>query len=267
MDKFVVVVFPNETKAYEGTKALRELHDEGSITLYGTAVIERNSDGTIARKERTTEGPIGTALGGLLGGLIGLFGGPVGLAVGLVAGGVVGSARDLFELGVSNEFLESISRALTPGKAAVVAEISEEWVTPLDTRMAAVEGNVLRETRDDFIEDEIHRRLASYKADLAQRRKERAAIKAEKAASKLQHHIEGAEEKLRRVRDDARMRVDEYKREFDAKIGTLREQARHATPEARSRIEERIAEMRADEQKRVRKLDQAWKLIQEALHP
>lgn len=88
---------------------------------------------------------------------------------------------------------------------------------------------------------------------------------AEKTASKLQHCIEGVEEKLRRVRDDAHLRVDGYKREFDGKIDTLREQASHATPETKVRIEERIKEMRADEQKRLRKLEQAWNLTQEAL--
>ena len=35
MDRMLVVVFGNETKAYEGKKALLQLDNEGSISVYG----------------------------------------------------------------------------------------------------------------------------------------------------------------------------------------------------------------------------------------
>lgn len=267
MSKFIVVVFPDGKKAYEGVKALNDLHNEGSITLYGSAVVERDSKGVISTKEERPEGPIGTGLGALLGGLAGMFAGPVGFALGMGAGASAGALRDLFTLGISNEFLESVSRTLSPGKTAVVAEISEEWVTPLDTRMAQVGGTVIREPRNDFIEDEIDRRVASHKADVAQRRAEQAAMKTEKMEAKLQKSLERAEDKLREIGESARARVEEYKREFDAKLDALREQASHATPDAKTHIEERISEMREDEQLRLRKLEHAWKMTQDALRP
>jgi hypothetical protein len=34
MSKFSVVVFPGETQAYQGTRTLKELRVEGSLTLY-----------------------------------------------------------------------------------------------------------------------------------------------------------------------------------------------------------------------------------------
>ena len=46
--------------------------------------------------------------------------------------------------GVNAEFLDDVSAKLTPGKWAVVSEISEEWVTPVDTRMEALGGIVFR---------------------------------------------------------------------------------------------------------------------------
>jgi uncharacterized membrane protein len=267
MSKFIVVVFPDGKKAYEGMHALNELHNEGNITLYGSAVVERNSKGALSTKEKKAEGPIGTGLGALLGGLIGMFAGPVGVAIGLGAGTAAGGLRDLFNLGVGNEFVESVSSTLSPGKTAVIAEISEEWVTPLDTRMAELGATVIRETRNDFIEDEIDRRVSSHKADVAQRRQERAAMKAAKAEAKLQKQLEKAEEKLRQMGENARARVEEYKREFDAKLDALRTQASHASPDAKAHIEERIAEMREDEQLRLRKLEHAWKITQDALRP
>ena len=98
MDRMLVVVFDNETKAYEGKKALLQLDDEGSISVYAYAVLSKNADGTATVNQGDDSGPIGTLVGTSFGSLIGLLGGPVGLAVGasagLAAGGVVVHARE-----------------------------------------------------------------------------------------------------------------------------------------------------------------------------
>ena len=137
MSKFIVVIVPDETKAYEGSKALRELHAEGSLTLYGMAIVAKTADGKLSVKQSVDEGPLGTAVGSLSGGLIGLLGGPVGAAIGLGAGALLGLLRDLIsrcERGFSRQGFAGA----TPGRVAIVAEISEDWVTPLDTRMGAL---------------------------------------------------------------------------------------------------------------------------------
>jgi hypothetical protein len=41
MDKMLVAVFDSETKAYEGSRILRELDEEGSLTLYAVAVTRK----------------------------------------------------------------------------------------------------------------------------------------------------------------------------------------------------------------------------------
>ena len=71
MSQFVVVVFPNEARAYEGTRALKALHCEGSLTLYGMAVIAKDVAGKFSVKEAADAGPLGTAVGALVGGLVG----------------------------------------------------------------------------------------------------------------------------------------------------------------------------------------------------
>ncbi len=78
MDKILVVVFDSEPKAYEGSKALQELQNEGSINLYAKAVIARDASGKVTVKQQGDMGPVGTAVGLLTGSLIGLIGGPVG---------------------------------------------------------------------------------------------------------------------------------------------------------------------------------------------
>ena len=82
MDRMLVVVFDNEAKGYEGKKALLQLDNEGSISVYGYAVVAKNSDGTASIKQGDDSGPLGTLAGTALGSLIGVLFGPVGLAVG-----------------------------------------------------------------------------------------------------------------------------------------------------------------------------------------
>src|SRR5262245_4267052 len=133
MDKMLVVVFTDESKAYQASKALRELHAEGSVTLYAEAVIAKDVQGVVTTKQAADQGPLGTALGFATGGLIGLLAGPAGLALGTATGTLTGSLYDLAQIGVSDDFLAEVSQRLSPGKTAVVAEIDEEWVTPVDT--------------------------------------------------------------------------------------------------------------------------------------
>ena len=97
----------------------------------------------------------GTAVGTLVGALVGVLGGPAGVIVGMTAGMLLGSISDLLNIGVGTDFVDKVSRELAPGKAAVIAEVEEDWVTPLNTRMEAIGGSVVREWRSDFEEAEI----------------------------------------------------------------------------------------------------------------
>jgi uncharacterized membrane protein len=86
MDRLPLVVFDRERKAYEGKKALLQLDAEGSISVYGYAVVAKNADGTATIKQGDDVEPLGTLVGTTLGSLIGVLVGPVGLAIGAMAG-------------------------------------------------------------------------------------------------------------------------------------------------------------------------------------
>ena len=122
-DKMIVVVFDNEKNAYEGSKALKDLHAEGSITLYASAVIAKDAGGKVTVKQVADQGPMGTGVGLVTGSLIGLLGGPVGVAVGAGVGTFGGVLYDLAKVGVGEDFLEEVAQQLKPGKVAVVAEV------------------------------------------------------------------------------------------------------------------------------------------------
>lgn len=45
MNKFIVVIFPSESQAYEGAKVIRDLHNEGSLFIYGMTIVTRGAGG------------------------------------------------------------------------------------------------------------------------------------------------------------------------------------------------------------------------------
>ncbi len=279
MSKFAVMVFEDEKKAYEGLHALQRLHAEGSLTVWGTDVLQRDADGRITIVKRDDEGPLGTGLGALAGGLVGLFGGPIGAAIGATLGAAAGGVGDLVHLGVSEEFLTAVERDVAPGKFAVIAEIDEEWVVPLDSRMEELGAKVVREDRLAFAEDALEKRVNARKARLAQlkaeharrkaeRAKERAGTKAEAMMQKLlTEEIEDERRKIESIAEKSEKRLDSAKQELAAKIDALLAQASGASPEIRNRIEQRMADVRNEFAEREQKLNRARELTRQALQP
>jgi uncharacterized membrane protein len=267
MNKFVVVVFSDEARAYEGVHALEALHVEGTVSVYGIAVLQRETKGGLSVQRRNDEGPLGLGIGALVGGLVGVFGGPVGAAAGPVGGGLVGGFRDYLHAEVSDEFIEALERELPPGKFALAAEVSEERITPIDARMGALGGKVVREWRQDFFDDLIKKRVDAANVELAQRRTERAGAEGEGMESKMTEGIDDAEEKLQRTAEKARKRLDHTNEELGAKLGALEEQAAKARPEVQGLIEQRILEIRKEFGERRKKLSRAYALTQQSIHP
>lgn len=250
MSKFVVVIFPNETKAYEGTRALKELHAEGSLAVYDMAVVTKGADGKLSVKDAADNGPIGMGVGALVGGLTGLLGGPAGAAIGISVGALAGSFGDLFSMGVGADFLDKVSQELSPGKTAIVAEVEEDWVTPLDTRMGAVGGVVVREWRMDFEDELTDREVKARKAEIAQLKEELTHASGE-AKAKLTARIDEASAKLKNASDRAKAQITRLQKETDAKISVLQDQSAKATADAKAKIDRRISEMRANRERRI----------------
>src|SRR5215813_9539805 len=104
MDRMLVVVFDNESQAYQGKQALQELDTEGSISLYGYSVVAKGADGKATIKEKDDVGPLGTLIGTSLGSLIGLIGGPAGLVMGAASGALGGASADLDNSRIGADF-------------------------------------------------------------------------------------------------------------------------------------------------------------------
>lgn len=243
MERMLVVVFDNEKKAYEGSRALLELDQEGSISIHAESVIQKNADGTATVKEADGDFPIRAVAGTAIGSLVGLLGGPIGFAVGATAGATAGVLSDLFVAGINTDFLGDASAALTPGKFAVVADVSEEWLTPVDTRMEALGGFVIRTAREHYEEERRARELAALKAEIGELKAEQAHARADRKA-KIQAKIDALSQRLQMQLDQAKQRSETIKAETDAKINALQRKAAEAQRDAKAAINARISEIK-----------------------
>ncbi len=264
MNKILVAVFDTEPAAFEGQSALKELHETGDITLYSTAVIVKDASGTVSVKQMADEGPIGTSLGLLTGSLIGLLAGPIGVAVGASAGALTGLIIDLGKSGIGVDFVDEVSKTLSPGKVAVLAEVEETWVTPVDTRLGQLGGVVFRRQRSEVIEDQLNREAAACDAELKQLKDELKQANADTKAA-VQKKIDAVQKKLEATQAAAEARLEQAQRETDAKIETMRGQMKQASDRQKAHIEKRMTEVKAAQAASSAKLEQVRKRVKEAL--
>jgi uncharacterized membrane protein len=244
----LVAVFGDETKAYEGSEALKELDSEGSISVHSEAVVKKNDDGSLATKEISSDFPIRTAGGTAIGALIGVLGGPIGLAAGTATGALAGYMADLHRAGVDADYVDEVSAKLTPGKWAVVSDISEEWETPVDTKMQALGGSVIRVTRVSVQKEQDARDEAALKAEMAHLKKEQAQSRQDQKA-KIQAKIDRLNSKLQRKIEESKKRSEQDRKETETKIHSLEEKAKKARGDTKAKIQARIASLREKHKK------------------
>jgi uncharacterized membrane protein len=160
MDNYTAIVFDTDEKAFEGLHALWNLDATGDITVHGAAVIHRDEFGHVDVATKDTDPGVRTIVGAGLGALLGALAGPVGAAAGIAgaasiaagtaagigaaAGGVAGLTADAVKAGEHEEAAFESGFVMKPGQAAVIAEISEDWTTPVDTAAKNLGGKVYR---------------------------------------------------------------------------------------------------------------------------
>ena len=251
MDKMLVVVFGDEKSAYEGVSALHALDGEASIVLNTVAVIKKNADGTVSteRVDDDFPPPSGTLAGTAIGSLIGVLGGPVGVAAGAGVGMLIGLIRDLRTAMVDTDFLAEVSTALIPGKYAVIADVDEEWVTPVDTRMEPLGGVVFRTTKSDAEDARRAREAATRRAELDQLKAEHAKARSDRKA-KLQAQIDQLRTRLEQRLEQDKARSIQAAERLQAKIHALQDKADKEKGDAKVAIEGQITRLRDDYQRR-----------------
>ena len=264
MNKVIFVTFDSEDKAYEAERALHEMHDDGVITWYDDAVVVKDASNKVVVRNEPKGEPVATVSGMIAGGLIGLLGGPIGSLVGVSAGSLVGAAFDLAHEGIDSTFVRDIGQQLEAGKTTLIAHIDESWQVPVDTRMNALGGKVVRRTRTQIEDARLERDLEASQKELANLESEQiAAMKAseaEKTTEKLQKidaKIAAAKKELADRETALAKKLETVKGEGKDKIDLLEAQKATVAEQSKILLDRRIADVRADYQDRIDKLSQA----------
>ena len=246
MTTFVVITFAGDEQAANGLRALRGLDVEGVVTLYGAAILQRDREGGTSVKHHDADVPMGVGVRALVGGLLRVVGGPGAALPAPTCGPSFAAMHDMFGTRVAEGFLVRIAKALAPGTTAIVAEISEEWRTPLDASMHKLGGKVVRERRDDTVDTQLQRQFRTAQAESAQLRADLANAHGEFAIV-VKAAIDRAEAKAKALREVADARTRCLHEEAAARLRALLRQRMSARVDGKARIEQRLAEVRADE--------------------
>ena len=243
MERMFTIVFDDEAKAREGTKALAKLDSDGDISIYAEAVITKNKDGTVTLKQAADDFPVNSVSGSAVGALVGLLGGtdPV---LGAAAGAVAGTVGAVDRAGVNVEFLDQVSEKLKPGKWAILLDASEEKVTPLDSKMEALDGIVFRTARQNVEDEQDARAQAAMNEDLSQMKKEEKEESRREEKEKLRGKIDNLEQRLHARMQLAKQNRERWEKETKAKIRYLELKAAKQRSDAKARIEARIDSLR-----------------------
>ena len=139
MEKLVVLVFDGLRKAQAGLRALRELDLRGEISLFEATLASKKPDGgvEVVSDPDDQRFPL-VGVCGLVGMVLGVLGGIIGVLGGAIAGALAGFIIRLQRAGLTDDFVNDVSMAVAPGRFAVIAELSEDSTTALDTRIREI---------------------------------------------------------------------------------------------------------------------------------
>jgi hypothetical protein len=159
-----------------------------------------------------------------LGSLIGLLGGPIGVGIGAATGSLAAITADLDNARVGADFVDEVSKQLTPGKFALVAEIDEEWTPWVNLRMEELGGVVYRRALSEVKHAVNEEEIAAMKADLAQMKAEHAQANANHKA-KLLERINQLDTKIQQQLQKAKERHEIAEAKAQARVNMLKAKA------------------------------------------
>jgi molecular chaperone DnaK (HSP70) len=162
------------------------------------------------------------------------------------------------------DFVDEVSAAILPGTAAVIADVDESWVTPVDTRLGALGGMTFRHLPGEIVDDELARETDAARAELDQLRTE-LRESSDQAKANVQKAFDAQRRKLEAIVDRIDLKVAQEQREYAARLATLREQETNAREAERRRIDASMADLQASHDARSAKLAESRRLAKESL--
>lgn len=264
MNKMLVAVFENENKAHEGLTTLKSLHENGDISLYASAVINKDVNGRVHLKTAQDKDPVGTATGLFTGSLIGLLGGPVGVAIGAATGSLIGLLFDEGHDSVNIEFVDEVSNAMTNGKTAIIAEIDEDWTIPVDTGLEPFNAIVFRRYRYEVVDQQLERESKAISDEFTALEEELKHVNEERKA-KIKASLTRLKNKAQATNEMLNNKINDIQKELDGKVNAIQDQIKNANEKRKAKLQKRLGTIQEEYKVRVAKLKKASILINEAI--
>ncbi len=146
MPDLVAVTFSREADAGKALASIRSLEKAGKIRLIDTALVAKDPDGTVHRKDEMGSGTVGgIAVGAMLGALLFVFF-PLGVIGGAIAGGLIG--RSVVP-GLDGAFVKEVGDDLKPGGSGLFLLIREAEIGLVIAAMRPYQGTVRQTTLSD----------------------------------------------------------------------------------------------------------------------
>ena len=160
MANIIVIPFKEEDKAIEALHKIKELDAYGDITLYEHMMIRKKDHNQYQVLKDQTDGEgwrvfTGMALGGMAGALVG----PLGFVIGLYTGTAVGAVWDVSRSNFEEEFIKNVSKKMTIGTIAIVAEVAEDSSVFIDEALNGLSSEIIRSEAgiefDDYVDEQV----------------------------------------------------------------------------------------------------------------
>ena len=235
MKKILVAIFDSESTAHQGLTALKDLHRNGDITLYATAVVAKDMQNKASLKQVSDDNLSNTAAGLLAGSIVGILGGPIGVLAGSSVGALTGSLFDLRDMGMSSDFIQEICDALIPGKTAVIADIDETWTTPVDVQLEKLDAIIFRQLESKVEDDVLERERKAQEDEIASLKQEIKSAAADHKAA-LEKELDRSKQKLAMIEERAKVRYEHLKKKADHKVAAVESQMQTAAEHQKSKL-------------------------------
>jgi uncharacterized membrane protein len=146
-DQIIVATFKDTNSAYDAASAIKKLKEQGIADFKPKAgiMIKKDDRGNVSVIESKDRLPFGTAVGTATGALVGLLAGAPGAAIGAAIGATSGLAGDTVMAALDSDFVDSVTRDLRPGMAAIIVEADEKSTRPVDDVVQSKGGHVYRQ--------------------------------------------------------------------------------------------------------------------------
>lgn len=241
----LVAVFDDESGAQKGSRTLQDLDSAGRIDVFSIDVIQRDEHGRLAAQGSAAPGALGRAVRRFTHSVSVAFGEPDMAETICGPETPAGRPYDVAHVGVGDDFLADVAWQLRFGASAVVAELWEQWVMPVNAHLEAIGVRaILRRPRENVAVRHIAREasaLGTQLSDLEQRR-----ARSSGADDRLGEKLRAVEEALRAAQVRATTALADARAEHEAKTAAVRKKLAAAQGTVKVCLQARLSERRAE---------------------